>query len=326
MKRILIISDVAPPQVNGVQRTLQNTVKILIARGHTVSIAGPPDFRSFPLPFYNEIRLALPPYDFRHRLRGYDAIHIATEGPLGFAARNAANRLRLPYTTAYHTNFPLYLNRMVGVPESASYRYLRWFHKHSRAVMANTPSMINLLKSKGFQNVVHWGRGVDGSLFHPRSNVSQIDVGPRPYFLNVGRVSPEKNLEAFLELNLPGTKIVIGDGPSRVGLQKAYPDVVFLGTKEGVELAEWYNRADVFVFPSKSDTYGLVIAEAIASGVPVAAYPAPGPIDIIEPGVTGILSENLEYAAISAIKMPMVARDFSWEIATNQFFRNLCFI
>ncbi|CAM6054469.1 unnamed protein product [Sphagnum tenellum] len=328
LKNVLIVTDVAAPQVNGVRRTLENTARVLQARGHKVTFIAPPDYRSVPMPFYSEIKLALPPYHLtEERLDAYDAVHIATEGPLGLAARRTVEKYMIQFTTAYHTNFPAYMQKMWKVPERYSYKYLRWFHEPSDAMMVPTRSMLSLLETKGFVNAVHWGRGVDQTLFKPRK-VVDIHIGPRPYFLNVGRVSEEKNLPDFLKLDLPGTKIVIGSASSLKTLkklQKAYPKTVFLGGMTGLPLAEWYNRADVFVFPSISDTYGLVNAEAISSGLPVAAYPVIGPIDIVQHGVTGFLDNDLAVAAKSALTLGSVHGEFSWEIATDQFFNNLSF-
>jgi glycosyltransferase involved in cell wall biosynthesis len=324
-KNILIVSDAAPPQINGVCRTLDNTARVLKNRGHNITFITHQNYKSKALLGYSEIVMALPPYHMIQKIYGYDAIHIATEGFLGIAARQTALKLGLPITTAYHTNFPMYLKRFVGLPERLTYQYLKWFHSKSQAVMTPTTTMVNLLNNKGFKNVVLWGRGVDTNLFKSRK-VCDIDVGPRPYFLNVGRVSPEKNLDAFLELDLPGTKIIIGDGPAMGNLRRKFPNTVFLGAKSGMDLAEWYNRCDVFVFPSKTDTYGLVVAEAISSGLPVAAYPVSGPIDIVKDSETGFLSNDLQDSALKSLELKNVARDFSWEAATDQFFQNLCFL
>jgi len=324
MKKILICTDTTPQQVSGVVRTLENTSRVLTNRGHKVEFVTPLDFKSFPLPGYPEILFSFP-HSMIERFLGFDAIHIATEGNVGLAARNACVKHDIPFTTAYHTNFPMYLKKFFCLPEAISYAYLRWFHKHSKAVMTPTNTMISLLKSKGFKNVVKWGRGVDSELFKPRE-VFDLNIGPRPYFLNVGRVSPEKNLEAFLSLDLPGTKIIIGDGPSMPSLKRSFPKTIFLGAMSGTELAHWYNRADVFVFPSKTDTFGLVIAEAISSGIPVAAYPVSGPIDIIENGKTGFINENLQEAALNCLDLKEIVCDFSWDMATDQFFGNLSFL
>lgn len=324
MKKILIVSDVAPPQINGVLRTMQKTTEILKNRGYQVDMISPLDYKTIPVPFYSEIRLALPPYNLDERLDGYDAIHIVSEGPLGLAARISAAKRKRAFTTAYHTKFPGLLKNMIGFPEAWTYAYQRWFHNLADTTMVPTKSMIELLKTKGFTKLALWGRGVDETIFYPRL-VDDIDVGRRPYFLNVGRVSPEKNLRAFLDLNIEGTKIVIGDGPTLPALKKEYPDVVFLGVKKGKDLSDWYCRADVFVFPSLEDTFGLVIAEAIASGIPVAAFPVPGPVDIVEDGVTGILSNDLEAAAIGCLHLGGFERNFSWDKATDQFISNLKF-
>lgn len=325
MTKIVIVTDAWSPQVNGVVRTLTMTIAELKKRGFEVDVVSPEQFRTVALPFYPEIRLALPPYRLKERLSSAQAIHIATEGPLGLAARSACVRAGLPFTTAFHTNFPFYLEGNLGIPQALTMPFFRWFHRYSQAVMVPTKSMKDALDAAGFTNTRLWGRGVDSTLFRPRSD---DEIAPenrfpaewaRPFWLNVGRVSGEKNLEAFLTLDLPGTKIVIGDGPDLTRLVKDYPEVKFLGQKSGIALAQSYNQADVFVFPSKSDTFGLVNIEAIASGIPVAAYPVTGPLDIVKSKETGFLSENLKEACISCLNIATVSETFSWEAATDQF-------
>ena len=228
-----------------------------------------------------------------------DSIHIATEGPIGLAVRRYCRKRGLPFTTSFHTRFPEYISARLPIPESWIWSALRWFHGASQAVMAATPALASELRGRGFRNVVLWPRGVDAQLFHPRAG----DLGlPRPIFLSVGRVAVEKNLEAFLDLDLPGTKVVVGDGPARAALQRKYPQAVFLGARQGEELAEAYAAADVFVFPSKTDTFGLVLLEALASGVPVAAFPVTGPRDVIGTAPVGALNDDLRLACLSALQ------------------------
>lgn len=326
MTKIVVVTDAWTPQVNGVVRTLTTTIGILRQRGYTVETVTPDLFKSVAVPFYPEIRLALPPYGMVDRLLDANAVHISTEGPLGLAARAACKTLKRPYTTAYHTQFPMYLKDKMGVPEGLTYRWLRWFHKDSDAVMVPTRSMIEELEEHGFTNAKLWGRGVDQTLFHPRALADIPEANrfpadwPKPFFLNVGRISSEKNLDAFLSLDLPGTKIVVGDGPDRVALEAKYPQAKFVGAKSGLDLAYCYNQCDVFVFPSKSDTFGLVNIEALASGIPVAAYPVTGPRDIVEHGVTGALSDDLKKACLFCLTLTIPRdRHYSWDAATDQF-------
>lgn len=329
--RIVLVTDAAPPQVNGVVRTLEETCKQMVARGIIVTRIDPSAYRTFQMPGYKGLDLAKPPYGMRdiliRELRQGDAtaIHIATEGPLGFAARRACLKLGLPFTTAYHTQFPEYLNEHAGIPEWLGYAAMRWFHGPSKAIMVPTPSMAERLRDRGFKNVVVWGRGVDTDVFRRPLPSELLNLGPRPVMLNVGRVSPEKNLDAFLSLAIDGTKVVVGDGPDLDRLKELYPDTVFLGVKHGTELAAIYGSADVFVFPSKTDTFGLVMAEAISCGVPVAAYDVTGPKDVIRHGITGWLSDNLAISTNRAMRLPKssVIGDFNWEAATTTFIENL---
>ena len=295
----------------------------------------PERFRSIPCPTYPEIRLALRP---GRRLADLIeaaqpcAIHIATEGPLGWAARRYCLRRKLPFTTAYHTKFPEYIQARFRVPLPVSYAVMRRFHGKSSRIMVATQGIENELARRGFANIGRWSRGVDTELYRPRPE-AKGPQGPfaglaRPLFLYVGRVAVEKNIEAFLELDLPGTKVVVGDGPQLESLRRRHPFVHFAGPKFGEDLAQAYAAADCFVFPSRTDTFGLVLLEALASGVPVAAYPVPGPLDVIGGAPAGVLSENLREAALSALTIPAEmarghALNFSWSACTRQFLDNL---
>ena len=255
-----------------------------------------------------------------------DNIHIATEGPIGLAVRRYCRKRGLPFTTSFHTRFPEYISARLPIPESWIWSALRWFHGASHAVMAATPALAGELRGRGFRNVVLWPRGVDAQLFHPRAGA---DLGlPRPVFLSVGRVAVEKNLEAFLELDLPGTKVVVGDGPARAALERDYPHAVFLGSRQGEALAQAYAAADVFVFPSKTDTFGLVLLEALASGVPVAAFPVTGPRDVIGDAPVGALRDDLREACLAALKLsPQDCLSFAasqtWEASAQAFINNI---
>jgi glycosyltransferase involved in cell wall biosynthesis len=331
IRKILIASDAWHPQVNGVVRTLDTTIKELTRTGHTIKLVEPGLFANHPLPLYPEIRLAWPVLwevenlidDFRP-----DAIHICTEATIGAAVRKYCKWRSLRFTTSYHTKFPEYLYRMIGLPEFLSYGYLRWFHRRSAAVMVATPSVEEELREQGFAPpLVRWSRGVNLELFHPRPRTFPEDH--RPVLIYVGRVSAEKGLEDFLRLRTPGKKYVVGDGPARAILQEKYKGAVFLGKLHGEELAAAYANADVFVFPSKTDTFGLVVLEALASGVPVAAYPVPGPIDILTDERAGALHEDLGTAVELALRRGRreaclaLARQYTWERCTRQFVRNL---
>ncbi|MGD8327295.1 MAG: glycosyltransferase family 1 protein, partial [Sphingomonadales bacterium] len=273
--KLTLITDAWFPQVNGVVRTLDTVIKHLRDQGIDVDILSPAEFKTIPCPTYPEIRLALwPDSVLRERISTFQphAIHIATEGPLGFAARRYCKRHGLSFTTAYHTKFPEYVHVRTGLPLKWLYGVMRWFHSASSAVMVATPSIAAELKSHGFHAIRSWSRGVDLELFklYPKDTIAELNHLPRPFLLYVGRVSVEKNIRAFLELKSPGTKIVIGDGPQLNSLRQAFPEVHFLGRKTGEDLARHYAIGDVFVFPSLTDTFGLVNLEALASGVPVA--------------------------------------------------------
>ena len=327
--RLLIVSDAWYPQVNGVVRTLDTTAHHLRLDGHAVEVIGPDRFRTVPLPTYREIQLAIAP---KRRLRSLvddfkpQAVHIATEGPLGWAMRSICRRRGWPFTTSFHTQFPEYVWLRTRVPMGWTYGLMRRFHRAAARTMVATPTLENRLRERGFQSLVRWTRGVDTDLFHPRDK-GFLDL-PRPVSMFVGRVAVEKNLDDFLRLDLPGSKVVVGGGPQLDGFVKRYPDVRFVGPKKGEELASYYAAGDVFVFPSRTDTFGLVMLEALASGVPVAAYPVQGPLDVIDGTGVGCLSEDLAEAVECALRLPAEAcRAFAlernWQNATRQFLGNL---
>ncbi|MFM0053391.1 glycosyltransferase family 4 protein [Caballeronia grimmiae] len=327
--KIMIVTDAWEPQVNGVVRTLKNTRKELMALGHRVEMLTPLEFRTIPCPTYPEIRLSLMPRRrVAERIDTFDpdALHIATEGPLGLAARDYALRHKLPFTTAYHTRFPEYVKARFGIPLAATYRFLRWFHRPSQAVMAPTPVVKDDLEHYGFTNVVLWTRGVDLDIFHPMD--SKVLNTARPIFLYVGRVAVEKNVEAFLKLDLPGSKWVAGEGPALAELKSRYAGVNYLGVLSQPELAKVYAAADVFVFPSRTDTFGLVLLEALACGTPVAAFPVTGPIDVLGQHGPGALNEDLREACLQALAIDRAdarawAERFSWRAASEQFASHL---
>ncbi|MFC4520147.1 glycosyltransferase family 4 protein [Cupriavidus pinatubonensis] len=327
--KILIVTDAWEPQVNGVVRTLKSTRRELEAMGHTVDMITPLEFRTLPCPTYPEIRLSLMPAsrvakridDF-----GPDALHIATEGPLGLAARRYALRRRMPFTTAYHTRFPEYVHARFGIPLSWTYRFLRWFHGQAQAVMAPTPVVLDDLQRYGIGHCVLWTRGVDLDVFKTQ-RVNVLNTA-HPIFLYVGRVAVEKNVEAFLALDLPGSKWVVGDGPALASLRARYPGANYLGVLSQPELARVYASADVFVFPSRTDTFGLVLLEALASGLPVAAYPVTGPIDVLGDSPAGVMHEDLREACLEALRIDRAtarahAERFSWRAASEQFLAHL---
>ena len=324
--RVLLVTDAWRPQVNGVVRTIEKLVEHAPEFGAEIELLTPEGFRSVPMPTYPEIRLSLAraaAAEAKIREVGADHVHIATEGPLGLAARRACLRNGRGFTTSYHTRFPEYLKRRAPVPERWTYAWLRWFHNAGDGVMVATPSLAAELAERGFKRIMTSTRGVDADRFRPRPGIDVFGL-PRPVFLNVGRVAPEKNIGAFLATDLPGSKVVVGDGPSRAALAEAYPEVRFTGSLVGGDLAEAYASADVFVFPSKTDTFGIVLLEALASGVPVAAYPVTGPIDVISDSGAGVLDEDLRRAALAALDIPgEVARargiQFSWSEAARLF-------
>jgi glycosyltransferase involved in cell wall biosynthesis len=327
--RILLVTDAWEPQVNGVVRTLKSTTRELRAMGHEVDLVTPLEFRTLPCPTYPEIRLSLfARAKMARRIEAFDpdALHIATEGPLGMAARRFALRAGFPFTTAYHTRFPEYIHARLRLPLAWSYAFLRSFHAPSKAVMAPTEVVRRDLQAHGFERAVIWSRGVDLDIFRPQASTRLRSE--RPIFLYVGRVAVEKNVDAFLKLDLPGSKWVVGTGPALARIRSEYPRVNYLGVLDQRELAEVYAAADVFVFPSKTDTFGLVLLEAMACGLPVAAYPVTGPLDVIGNSPAGALHEDLRTACLRALELKRDnaaahARKFSWRAATEQFFGHL---
>jgi len=327
--KILIATDAWKPQVNGVVRSLESVAKALSEFGADIEFLTPQGFASIPLPTYGEIRLALAnPRAVAKRLDGpsIDHIHIATEGPVGFAARHYCLRSNRSFTTSYHTRFPEYISARTRFPESITYALLRRFHNAGSGVMVSTASIANDLQNRGFQRLMHWSRGVDHSQFTP-AKASVMDL-PRPIFLYAGRLAPEKNVEAFLALDLPGSKVIVGDGPSRRALQASYPEAHFLGAKTSDALAVLYASADVFVFPSRTDTFGMVLLEALACGLPVAALPVPGPLDVIGASGAGVLDMDLRAACLKALDIPREkarahALTFTWANSARQFLDNI---
>jgi glycosyltransferase involved in cell wall biosynthesis len=327
--RIALVSDAWEPQINGVVTTLKRTCAELTKLGHTAEVIGPDRFRTVPCPGYRSIRLAvLPGRRLTQLLDGLtpDAIHIATEGPLGQAARRYCLNRGLDFTTGYHTQFPEYLALRTQIPARWTYAAVRRFHAAAARTMVATASQQTVLEEHGFGHLVRWSRGVDTTLFRPQDK--SFLLAPRPIAMYVGRVAVEKNLDAFLALDLPGSKFVVGDGPALPSLRARYPTVRFTGFKHGEELARHLAAADVFVFPSRTDTFGLVLLEAMACGVPVAAFPVTGPKDVIQPAVTGILHEDLGRTTLQALRLEPAAcvahaRAYSWRNATLQFLANL---
>jgi glycosyltransferase involved in cell wall biosynthesis len=335
-KRILLVTDAWEPQVNGVVRTLASTIRELRAMGCDVEVISPADgYKTVPLITYSEIKLALGAReDVEDRFLAFapDAVHIATEGTLGWDARAVCLKHKFPFTTSYHTQFPEYVHaRFSWIPLWAGYRYMHAFHDKSGRVMVATPTMMKQLQLQGFRNVALWSRGVDVEQFHPSKR--GVDGGvykdiATPIFVYVGRVAVEKNIEAFLELDLPGSKVVVGDGPAREELQSKYPQAHFVGAKFGDELVRYYADADVFVFPSFTDTFGLVILEAAATGTPVAAFVAPGPKDILPGTNAGIVDMDLRKACMEALSLKRedaraLAERYSWRACAEDFRRNL---
>jgi glycosyltransferase involved in cell wall biosynthesis len=325
-KRILIVSDAWFPQVNGVVRTLSVVADKLRAMGDTVEVIGPDRFRSIPTPGYAEIRMAIAPKrklarlvaDFRP-----EVIHIATEGPLGWAMRSLCRRNHWPFTTAFHTRFPEYLEARTGIPADWSWRVMRRFHEAGDGTFAATASLRQELTRRGFTKLRPWTRGVDLDKFRPGEGDSWAGL-PRPIFLYAGRVAIEKNIEAFLALDLPGSKVVVGGGPALEGLKQKFPQVTFTGYRENGALARSYAGADVFVFPSRTDTFGLVLLEALASGTPVAAFPVTGPIDVVTDARVGALNEDLRTACLKALDCDRTAcrehaEAWSWDACVAQF-------
>ena len=323
--RIAILTDAWLPQVNGVVRTLKTTISILQQWGHEVLCINPQLFRTLPLPTYPDIPLSLLPYRKVCRLLEEfqpDAIHISTEGPIGWAGRRYCLKHDFPYTSTYHTRFPEYVRLRAPIPLALSYAFVRRFHGSAVHTMVATRSMRTTLEAWGFRNLEYWTRGVDINHFVPLTE-SVLDL-PRPITLYMGRVAVEKNIRDFLELELPGSKVVIGDGPAREDLQQAYPHAHFLGYLQNGDLARHLASVDVMVFPSRTDTFGLVMLEAMACGVPVATYPVEGPLDVIVNGVNGWMDEDLRTAVLKALEVERAscrrfAEGYSWEACTRQF-------
>jgi glycosyltransferase involved in cell wall biosynthesis len=337
--KVLIVTDAWRPQVNGVVRTLEVLGEELEALGHVVRYVTPEGRFSLALPTYAEIRLALfQKRSVENEICAFapDAVHIATEGPLGHAARAVCLKHRIEFSTSFHTRFPDYVKaRFPLVPEELVWRWLRWFHAPASAMMVATPRLEREMLAHGFRNVRIWSRGVDVEAFRPIAG-ARLPFAT-PIFLYVGRVAVEKNIQAFLALDLPGTKVVVGDGPARNDLEKAHPEARFLGSLSGEPLARAYAGSDVFVFPSRTDTFGLVLLEALAAGLPVAAYPVQGPVDVVGPDIAGAravaaLDEDLQKACLEALALARTPgsptpREFalqrSWRACTLQFLRNI---
>jgi glycosyltransferase involved in cell wall biosynthesis len=326
--RILVATDAWHPQVNGVVRTLTRLADAARAIDVDISFLTPQSFRTIAMPSYRDVRLAMPrPARVAKLIEDIrpDSIHIATEGPIGLMVRRYCRQRGLPFTTSFHIRFSEHVSARMPVPRALIWRALRRFHGPSRAVMAATPALASELTERDFDNVVLCPRGVDTKMFHPRA----VDLCfPAPVFLSVGRVAAEKNLEAFLALDLPGTKVIVGDGPARVALEEAYPQAIFLGEMQGERLAEIYAAADVFVFPSKTDTFGLALLEALASGLPVAAFPVKGPLDVIGGAPVGALDADLHIACLAALEISRqdcvaFAANCTWEASARAFVDNI---
>ena len=300
-KKILIVTDNLPDQINGVVTTYKNIEACALLDGYTFDYLHPGRFGYFNCPKYNEVKISFP-WRLGQKVQEIDPdhIHVATEGPLGLYAGIYLTNNGIRYNTAYHTKFPEGLKKLFGIPESWTWRYVRWYHKHSGKVLTTTESMVKELQAHGFGDVIPWTRGVDREIFNP-SYRNKIDG---KYLLCVSRVSKEKNLEDFFNLDYPGYyKVMVGDGPMLETYKKQYPDVIFTGFKTGKALAKWYANADVFVFPSRWETFGIVMIEAMACGTPVAAFPVQGPMDVVDPGKTGYTNENLANAVAYCLKL-----------------------
>ena len=326
--RVLIATDAWHPQVNGVVRTYERLAHEAEKLGFELEFLAPSLFRTLPCPTYPEIRLSLvSSRGIARRIEAArpDFIHVATEGPIGLMARSYCRKMKRPFTTSYHTRFPKYVSARLPVPERWSYALQRRFHNGAAGTFVATQSLANDLAARGFERLMLWSRGVDTELFRPRPVRL---FGEKPVFLYVGRIAVEKNIKAFLDLTLPGRKVLVGSGPQAAELERLYPDALFTGPKQGEDLALAYASADVFVFPSLTDTFGLVLLEALASGVPVAAYPASGPKDVLTDPAAGVLSGDLEQAALAALTLDRRAArahalTFSWENSARQFIDNM---
>lgn len=333
IQRLTLVTDAWQPQVNGVVTTLTQLVTHLRNQHIEVDVVEPNDYQHLPLPTYPEIPLVWRSKGLENRILSFQphAIHIATEGALGWKARRIAMKHRLPFTSAYHTKYPEYIHARFPIPKKWIYAILRRFHGHAKRTLAPAPSVLNELKSQGFPKAVLMSRGVDTNIFNPQA---RTDLGYKtPIYLYVGRIAPEKNIRSFLELNLNGQKVVVGKGPDLAVLEKNYPDVDFVGPKSGRELASYFASADVFVFPSLTDTFGVVNLEAIACGTPVAAFPVTGPKDIVTPGVNGYLNADLAMAIQQALELKTHPKKiaesiptYTWQGATKQFLSHLAVI
>ena len=328
--RILIATDAWRPQINGVVRSLEMLAKHSKELGGEIDFLTPHEFRNFPMPGYSEISLALAwPSQIRRWLgKGYDHIHIATEGPIGHSLRSICLKEKICFTTSFHTLFPEYIHARCGLPPFIAYSFLKRFHNASAGTMVSTPTLAHNLDARGFRRLLRWSRGVDHQLFSPDKAITLSF--PRPIFLYAGRLAIEKNIEAFLTLDLPGSKVVVGDGPAASNLRNKYHNVNFLGSMAPAELARIYASSDVFVFPSQTDTFGMVLLEALSCGLPIAAYPVMGPLDVVGDSNAGILNSDLKSAALEAL---YVSRDsarnhalsFSWENSARQFMDNIAY-
>lgn len=331
MTEILIVSDAWRPQINGVVRTFERMLEYAPCVGVEMNVLGPDRFKTIPCPTYPEIRLALTRQRRVAQIieeENPKYLHIATEGPLGLMARHWALKNKHPFTTSYHTRFPEYLAARFPIPTSWTYPFIRRFHNSGSACLVTTKGLEDHLTEHGITTLRRWPRGVDHRVFRPQPDIDSFEGLPRPIFTYVGRVSVEKNIEAFLELDLPGTKAIVGDGPALPSLKAKYPKAHFVGAKVGEDLSAHYSSSDVFVFPSRTDTYGIVLLEALSSGVPVAAYPVLGPKDVVGGTDVAVLSENLQEAALEALKIPRErCREFAllhtWEASVEAFVQNV---
>jgi glycosyltransferase involved in cell wall biosynthesis len=327
--KVLVATDAWHPQVNGVVRTYERLTEEAAGLGCEITLLTPAEFHTVPCPTYPEIRLALPGYNYiieRLDLIDPDAVHIATEGPIGWMTRRYCKKRGVPFTTSFHTRFPEYVSSRFGVPAGLVYTWQRHFHNAGAGMMVASASLARDLENRGFRRLMPWTRGVDTDLFRPRD--VRLFGADTPVFIYVGRVAIEKNIERFLKLDVAGRKVVVGSGPMLETFKAQYPDVTFTGKLSGEALAQAYASADVFVFPSLTDTFGIVLLEAMASGVPVAAYPVTGPIDNVVQGVTGVLDDDLAAAVRGALTLDRAAvRDgalaYSWENAARLFMTNI---